>query len=453
MYTCEKCIFYFDFSAKSSLTNNNASAVYKTIANTKGANATDSVAYYDEIDGAWLYMVHRVAYDENNKSNYRTICKRSDSGKCIYTPKSLMDGTDYPLKSGNFYVTRIIRWNKFYLVSCRSEEGNIPSDGVDNTSIWGYLFVLNVDDLSVAAVQSFNAKCSNVNIISTKYMYDSTCYICVSCQMSYFQVFKLNLSDTGEVTISAKDKTYFKAFSGTSYDDIRTDIQEFQCAKTYITKTKKLLISAGFGDGIHIVDFSSVNSTGKYTAIYSYLWLDHLDVVGQDYSPVNISSKAGSTFEVALDYPYVYCTFAQPTTVIKAYNNGTGDCRVQGVLALDITDLENITAKLHTIPLADCQSNADSDPKPCSIVRYGSSVYLGMGNKGIAKFDVDGINAEYKGLTKVGRMSVIRHVAMNNAGELFAINMDADKPYQSNGISDEIPNIIQYSTIIDVSSI
>lgn len=424
---------------------------YRTIVETKGVSSNGTGAYWDEIDSAWLYQTRRSPCDEDRKYNYYTLVKEQRDGKKIYTPKSLMDNTDYPVASGSLYVTDVKRWRNYYLVTCRSNEANIPSDGVDNTSVWGYLFILNASDLSYATHKSFNAKCSNVNIVSTYNIYDAICFVCVSCQMSYFQVLKLTDSD-GTVSILDRNKTYFKAFDGKSYDDIRTDIQEFQVAQTYISKNKKLLISAGFGDGIHIVDFTSVNSTGRYTDIHSYLWKDHYDIVGKDFSSIGITLKAGSTFDVVVDYPYVYCSYAQPTAVIQAYLNGGEDCRVQGVLALDISDLENIQGVLHEIPLLDCQTDVTGDPKPCSIEKFENGIYLGMGDNGIAKFDVDGMNAEYKGLINVGKMNNIRYIAMNDSGELLCRNTSPNTMYQNSGSADMI-NKIYHSTILDVTSI
>lgn len=420
---------------------------YRNILECKETNSTGTSVYWDNIDQAWLYETRRSPYDENRKANYYTIVKEKRDGTRIYTPKSMLDGTDFPIKSGAPYVTCIRRWSNYYLVTLRSSEGNIPSDGVDNSSVWGYLLILNASDLSVAAYQAFNAKCSNVNVVGTFYQQgESQCFIVVSCQMSYFQIIKLIVADDGSVSLSARNKTYFKAFDGTAYEDIHTDIQEFQGAQycRNSDNTIKLLVSAGFSDGVHIVDVSSIGSTGKYTAIYNYTFIDHLDVVGQDYSAVGISSKAGSTFEVAVDYPYVYCSFAQPTSVIQAYNNGLGDCRVQGLLVLNITDLENIEGKLYKIPLSDCQTDTGSDPKPCSIRKFEDCVYLGMGDKGIARFKVDGMNAEYMGLIKVGKMNCIRYIDVNEHGELFC----KDAGYDSSGGVNKF-----YDTIIDLTSL
>lgn len=406
---------------------------FRNILDTEGTNGNGEAVYWDEIDRAWVYYTKRPPYDANKAYNYSCIAKRTESGAVIYTAQTMFNGTDFPVKSGGIKVTDIKRWSNYYLVTVRSGEANIPSDGVDNTSIWGYLIILNANDLTVNTSASFNAKCSNVNVVGTRYPQgESQCFICISCQMSYFQVAKLTVSAEGQVTINLRNKTYFKAFKGTSYTDIHEDIQEFQQGKMYFSKDMKtkLLVSAGFGWGIHIVDFSAVASTGKYTAIYNYNWADHFDVVGQDYSAVGVSARAGSTFELAIQYPYVYATFAQPTEVIEAYNTTGIDCRVQGVLVLDISDLNNIIGQLYKIPLEDCQTNTSGDPKPCTLEMYENKIYLGMGDKGIARFEVDGMNAEYKGLVKVGSMNNVKGLAVDDSGNLLCRNSSGTPSYK-----------------------
>lgn len=409
-----------------------SSIQYQNILDTDGTNGNGEAMLWDEIDRAWVYFTKRPPYDANKAYNYACIAKRTEDGKIIYTAQTIFNGTDFPVKSGGIKVTDIKRWSNYYLVTVRSGEPNVPSDGVDNTSIWGYLIILNASDLTVNTSASFNAKCSNVNVVGTRYPQgESQCFICISCQMSYFQVAKLTVSE-GQVTINLRNKTYFKAFKGTSYTDIHEDIQEFQQGKMYFSKDMKtkLLVNAGFGWGIHIVDFSAVASTGKYTAIYNYNWQDHFDVVGQDYSPVGSSARAGSTFELTVNYPYVYATFAQPTEVIEAYNTTGIDCRVQGVLILDISDLNNIVGKLVKIPQEDLQSNTSGDPKPCTMEVYENEIYMGMGDRGIARFIADGMNLTYKGLIQVGKMRNVKIVRVDDSGNLMCRNSSGVPSYK-----------------------
>lgn len=420
---------------------------FRTLSDTYGVSTTGGAIYWDEIDKCFIRESRRETWDENRQSNYWTVVKEKGDGSRIYTAKSVLDGTDCPIRSGTLIVTDIKRWDNYYLVTVRSNEPNIPSDGVDNSSVWGYLLILNANDLTVHRSISFNAKCSNVNVVSTnKILGESICFICVSCQMSYFQVVKLTKTDSG-ITVGMRDKTYFSAYVGTSYSDIHPEIQEFQRAKFYTPNdlNKKLLVSAGFGDGVHIVDFSNVQSSGKYTATYTYRFDEHLDVVGQDYTPVGVSSTSGSTYAVAVNYPYVYCTFAQPTTVINAYLNGLGDCRVQGLLVLNISDLSNIQSALYKIPQSDLQADNSGDPKPCTIDMFDGNVYMGMGEKGIARFEVNGMTATYKGLIKVGKMEQVKEIRVNRNGEMMCRNYSG-QPSIITGRND------YYMTLLDLPS-
>lgn len=447
-------------STLSTKVENIAPVSMRVIQEAQAVSTTGTSAYWDPIDQAWVYYSRRTFSDESRSSNYYVLVKEKRDGTRKYTAKAVFDGTTYPVKSGSLSVTGIQRWNNYYLVSVRSNEANIPSDGVENSSIWGYLLVFDVDTLEVVASQSFNAKCSNVNIVSSKFMIgDSSAFMIVSCQMSYFQIFKITAGTDGAApTLSARSKTYFKAFAeaGSSVTDIHSDIQEFQGGQFYYAADKKLFISAGFGDGIHIVDVTSIGSTGKYTAIYNYNWADHRDVVGQNYNVEGVhQNSCGSTFNVAIDYPYVYCSFAQPTAVITHYNETGDDQRVQGMLVLDITDLEDIKGKLYTIPKADCQSDTSGDPKPCTIVKAYDKVILGMGNKGIATFKVDGMNVAYEGITSLPHNPVIRYMALNEHGELFCRNTNPEPIYQKNGngFFPESVNRAFYSTIVDTYTI
>lgn len=281
------------------------------------------------------------------------------------------------LKSGSPSIRGITKHGNYLYVAVRSTDGDLPSDGMDNNSVWGALLCVNINDLSVVWTKKLNAKVANVDIFTSS---SGKIYLALPCQMSYIQFYEINPNDPTEITL--KDTQYTSHYSTVDgWEDYLPNVGEFQNGAFYETSNHRVLyISCGFADGVHIFDITNVSSENRATL---YDWRAQLQ------SWWKINGKSSHTMACVVDYPYVYCTYAPEAGVARAdLNNGTSNRRM-GVVALNISNLSNITSSIHYIATEDMNDfTNDGDTRPTYIVKYANRLFLDNGNKGIAIFEV-----------------------------------------------------------------
>lgn len=128
----------------------------------------------------------------------------------------------------------------------------------------------------------------------------------------------------------------------------------------------------------------------------------------------------GYSFDVKVDYPYVYSTWANNTPYMN-----TAYWHI-GLLTYDISSFSNITMKLTEIPSSDRYSiTTDGDKRPTRIVKLGNRVILNNSNKGISVFNVnDASNIYYEGTFGVNDNASTNPIYVTEDGKIFVGDND-----------------------------
>ena len=312
----------------------------------------------------------------------------------------------YTFPSGTPKVMSIQMYGGYLFASIRSTSPNVPSDGMDNTSVWGAVLVLNPNDLSIVKNETYNAKCSCVAIHKAT---SGTIYMVVNAQMSYMKLYTISSSDATDWTL--RDTQYFQNFKNVEgWTDYNPKIQEQQRGIFYETESGQVLwISGGFGDGVHIWDVTNIET--ERATLYDWSGFDHLDI----WRLPNTNKNYYHAFDVAIEYPYVYASLgASSTLATEDHNNGT-NLRKMGVLVLDITNLSNIGATVANIPIEDMNDyDYGGDPRPTRIVKVGNKLFLNNGGMGVAGFEISNPSTpSYIGTNKCFTVNALQQTEQN----------------------------------------
>ena len=347
-----------------------------------GANGlfTFNAPFYD-IENKRLMWVSRDRAGQNGAKFGANYFDMSDPLNPTYVGFTTF-GLDNVGIIGDYNLRSITKFGDYLYIIARSKQANIPSDGMDNSSIWGALVCANASDLSVVWTKTFNAKGDDVKIYKAT---NGTIYMACGFQMSYIKFFTINPNDYTDITL--RDTHYTKQFKNVTgwengYED---NVGEHQYGNFVEHDGHVLYISCGFSDGVHIYDVTNIVT--ESAVLYNY----ELPLV---------NNKPVHTFDCAIDYPYVYCTIA-PNNPNKIAIEG-----VSGVLTLDISDLSNLQATYSTIPAEDICERGGGDWKPTTIAKHDNLLFLNNGEKGVATFMIVDHIPQYLGCYHINDFTV-----------------------------------------------
>lgn len=283
---------------------------------------------------------------------------------------------------GGLTGTGVCILGNYLFASYRSSEPNVPSTGMNNDDIWGALVCVELTNFTEVWVKTFNAKCSCVRT----YVSGNKIYLALACQMSYIQFYSVNSSDYSQITL--EDTQYFEAYNTVSgWTDYIPTVQECQQGCFYETEDNRVLyVAAGFGDGVHIFDITDVQSGVKRATLYNWSVLSN----APDWW--RIQGMGHHTFDCVVNYPYVYATMAGSSTMCNYEIEHGVTLRNDGIVVLNISDLEHITAECFPMNKSDLCTFSGGDPRPNTIAKVGNYAFLGNGDKGVAIYDVSSIS-------------------------------------------------------------
>lgn len=384
---------------------------------------------------------HGIYYDNDNKLLYfYSVNPFGSSATTLFLLEWDMSNPYKPIvkrtldlnsvvtfQHGSLNVTSIDKYDKYLYIATRSTDGGAPSDGYDNSSIWGALIIVDTTDFTIAKTETFNGKCSCVNVFKSS---SGTIYMVVNVQMSYMKVYTLNPSDLTDFTLH--DTQYFMGYNTVQgWTDYNPKIQEQQQGQIFETPDNKVLFAtAGFADGVRIWDITNITTTRA--TLYNWYSGDHADMWKSD----NINLY--HAFAVTVNYPYAYFSLGAGTSVANSdHNNGTNNRRM-GVLTLDFSDLSNLVVSIQNIAIADMNdfvSANQADPSPTNILQVNDKLFLGNGDKGVAIFDVSTPSTPvYVGNKAIPNIQIVGAMCKTELGSLLIgdqiiITINPDKGY------------------------
>lgn len=245
---------------------------------------------------------------------------------------------------GNSIPSMVI-CNGFLYAGVRTSQAGFPSTEYVNGSI----DIIKLDDFTLVSRNHINKKISRVSI----YTKQDRVYLFVNLQMRGLHVYDVT---NPESVLKIYDKDYPEGSS----------VHELQGGTFFSINEKDYYFATGFGDGFTIYDISDINNITEI--LY---WKD-----------LQKNFPNTHTFESVIDYPFVYMTIAPQ----HAYSDF--DDRIQGILAVNISNLASLSYKLYEIPNEYKCKDVLSDPQPTQIRKRGNKLYINNSENGIAVFKI-----------------------------------------------------------------
>lgn len=153
---------------------------------------------------------------------------------------------------------------------------------------------------------------------------------------------------------------------------------EFQGLDTFTKDSADYVVFSRYTEGIQIWDIT-----------------DRKNPKQKAFVPTN--TNGCMTFDVVVDYPYLYSTLAPSNGVFKS------DKDERGIIVYDLKDLSNIKSSKVIIPRTQWYSVNVGDKEPTFIEKYQNRIYVNFADKGLAEFDISNpSNPKFKGTTDVG---------------------------------------------------
>lgn len=242
-------------------------------------------------------------------------------------------------------IPSMVVYNGFLYAGVRTSQAGFPSTEYVNGSI----DIIKLDDFTLVSRNHLNKKISRVSI----YTKQDRVYLFVNLQMRGLHVYDVT---NPESVLKIYDKDYPEGSS----------VHELQGGTFFSINEKDYYFATGFGDGFTIYDISDINN------ITEILYWEDL----QKFFPNT------HTFESVIDYPFVYMTIAPQ----HVYANS--DARIQGILAVNISNLESLSYNLYEIPNEYKCKDVLSDPQPTQIRKRGDKLYINNSENGIAVFKI-----------------------------------------------------------------
>ena len=163
---------------------------------------------------------------------------------------------------------------------------------------------------------------------------------------------------------------------------------EYQGFDLYKIDNKTYVCFANYTTGISIWDITDPTQP----ALKKRFSHNGLNIDG-----FTISNTEMYTFDLLVDYPYVYSTFAVDGPSTATAN----DCR--GIIVYNISNLNNIETKLFPMDSKDWFTQNTDDFQPTVIKKSGGTLYINAAENGIANYTIlDNGSLRYNGLINQG---------------------------------------------------
>lgn len=253
------------------------------------------------------------------------------------------------------------------------------TNDIDKSSyINGKLVVLNKSDLSVVNTYHLDLKGTELHVRDNKL---------VMSLLRGFNVYDISDPKSPKLTFAHRYPGY----------------KECQGIDTYEANGHIYAFICNYSLGFTVVDITDVENPVIKT-------INEDDVI---YNGVSQKGKAYN-FDVVVDYPYAYLTHC--TT--KNYIGSDEDWR--GVLTIDLSSLDNIKSSLTAVPKNLLYNKMSGDHCPISIAKYGNTLFIDNGEKGILSFDIS--NKEkpsFQEIVSTGENSQIGAIRTTQDGRIF----------------------------------
>lgn len=243
----------------------------------------------------------------------------------------------------------------------------------------GKLVVLNKKDLSVVNVYHLDLKGTELHVRDDKL---------IMSLLRGFNIYDIADPQNPKLTFTHRYPGY----------------KECQGIDTYETNGRTYAFICNYSLGFTIVDITDANNP-------------KIEIINEDaviYNGVSQKTKAYN-FDVVVNYPYAYLTHC--TT---QYYIGT-DADYRGVLAVDLSSLEdNMKSKLAIVPFDHLYNKMSGDHCPISIDKYGNTLYIDNGEKGLLLFDIsDKSSPVFHGKVDTGEKSQVGTLRTTKDGRIF----------------------------------
>lgn len=271
----------------------------------------------------------------------------------------------------------VINGDYIYLGTRRATAG-YPTEDIE-----GALFVINKSDLSTVKYITFDKK------VSRLIMHNNL--LIANQQMRGWKIFDITTPE--EPTLIYEE----------DFPEDSSNIEEMQGGQVFELNDKVYYAAAGFGDGIYMYDITDPTVP---TRLWKFKFSNHVDLKSQVH-----------TYDLTVDYPYIYATIA-PTS---AYY--TAEDRKQGIIVLDISDIKTMPNAYNLGLIADEDRNTkttNADSEPTIICKVGDRIIVNNDSRGIAFFDAkDKKQLEYEGVYQPHTGCCIYRMTTANDGRLF----------------------------------
>lgn len=170
-----------------------------------------------------------------------------------------------------------------------------------------------------------------------------------------------------------------------SYRVPESEFDEYQGGAVYEQDEEIFYVSGSYGVGLHFWKITDITAPEK-VADFLFSWFPSL------------SGKV-HTYDVIVEYPYIYATIATTSVSNFATEN---DCR--GIYKLNISDFSLFSSETSSeIPIViakidptDLPSTKSGDSTPTRMARYKNYLLTNIGRNGIAIFDISKDEPKYQ---------------------------------------------------------
>lgn len=138
---------------------------------------------------------------------------------------------------------------------------------------------------------------------------------------------------------------------------------EFQGCDTFVKDSMDFVVFSRYTEGIQIWNVTDIHHPKEIALIPT-------------------GADGCMTFDVVVNYPYVYSTLAPSNGTF----NTTKDKR--GIIVYNLSDLQNISIKRVIIPKDNWYSVRVGDKEPTFIEKSGNRLYVNFADKGLAEFNI-----------------------------------------------------------------
>lgn len=301
----------------------------------------------------------------------------------LYTTNASGKPNGYIWEDGGTTAVKEIAFYDNYIYVVARSSGDPRTRPATPEDKYGAFIIVNKSTMTIESTQFINGKCTGITIHEHGTGANKVVYIVLNARQ---ELVKFGIIDNNDPTsVTWKQTEYFDQYPVAALPAGATKnmlVNEHQKGGIFheTEDGKVLYIVAGFGDGVYVWDVtdtagSNVTLAGRFRFTKAFADKYH-------------------TFSCVVEYPYVYATLAPNSDVFAAdfdVNRGycTGSTRREGILTLDISNLDNITYSVQNIPVDDMSiCDYPFDTLPTIVRKSEDKLFLNNGDRGVAIYDI-----------------------------------------------------------------